>query len=235
MIKILPPRFDDAGQEQPSDDNDPQAIWAELYVPDDVMAMDKTVIFEYKEKGIAAVRRVYFPDLRYVQDEQDADKGTTRVKRMVVDEVRDSALDDDGTTTSGLMKDLVKALKPSAARKEDEAKADQDLANLVFRDTDKNIPKYLPVTLTLSAPIAPAVLGFMKKDRRLTPSAWKKLREEHYNLSPDQLKALGPLHQLAGTPEDEAVMTALSPPLANALTALIKKNVDYHLVSFYFE
>ena len=76
-------------------------------------------------------------------------------------------------------------------------------------------------------------MGFMQTDCRLAPSSWKK-REDFYTLSENQLKQLEPLYKLASSPEDEAVMEALAPPLANALAALIKKNVDYHMVSLLF-
>ena len=68
----------------------------------------------------------------------------------------------------------------------------------------------------------------MAKERRLTPTAQKKLFLQKYTLSTDQLEELNDLFTLAKSGEDEAAVAALITPLAEALQKLREQNVLLH-------
>ena len=58
------------------------------------------------------------------------------------------------------------------------------------------------------------------------------MKKKFYTLSPEQQRLLAPLYSLASTPEEEAVLGAICPPMAVALQSLLKKFTQFSLPLF---
>ena len=58
------------------------------------------------------------------------------------------------------------------------------------------------------------------------------MKKKFYTLSPEQQRLLAPLYSLASTPEEEAVLAAICPPMAVALQSLLKKFTQFSLPLF---
>jgi len=211
-VKCTPSRLDKDGNEVENID-DAATVFFELYIPPAMIS---------EEEGAWALQKLYFPPAPPSEENVPVDtpKLAETVKAPPVDAAK---LAEDLLAGAKLVK------KSEKDKQEEKAEKESNLAEIVFKETDEYIPEREKVTLVLSDPIIPAIMGLLKKDRRLTPTSWRELKLKEYNLSEKQNKELSPMFSLTGSPQEEALYANLVPPLATALTSLLKKNVDYHL------